>query len=92
MDAMVEFRDINRYYPSTAVQANDHVSFSVKAGEVHAICGENGAGKSTLMNILFGLEKPDSGEILINDRPVAFKSPSDAIANGIGMVHQHFKT
>jgi simple sugar transport system ATP-binding protein len=92
MDTMVEFRGINRYYPSTAVQANDHVSFSVKSGEVHAVCGENGAGKSTLMNILFGLEKPDSGELLINDRPVAFKSPSDAIANGIGMVHQHFKT
>ncbi|GHT77480.1 ABC transporter ATP-binding protein [Spirochaetia bacterium] len=91
MDAMVEFRDVNRYYPSTGVQANDHVSFSVQPGEIHAICGENGAGKSTLMNILFGLEKADTGDILIEGRPVAFKSPSDAIAFGIGMVHQHFK-
>ncbi|MDR2747888.1 MAG: ABC transporter ATP-binding protein [Treponema sp.] len=91
MDTMVEFRDISRYYPSTAVQANDHVSFSVNRGEVHAICGENGAGKSTLMNILFGLEKPNSGEILIKGRPASFKSPSDAIDCGIGMVHQHFK-
>jgi simple sugar transport system ATP-binding protein len=91
MDAMVEFRDISRYYPSTAVQANDHVSFSVNRGEVHAVCGENGAGKSTLMNILFGLEKPDSGEIFIEGRPASFRSPSDAIERGIGMVHQHFK-
>jgi simple sugar transport system ATP-binding protein len=91
MDAMVEFRDISRYYPSTAVQANDHVSFSVNRGEVHAICGENGAGKSTLMNILFGLEQPDSGGIFIGGKPVSFKSPSDAIECGIGMVHQHFK-
>ncbi|MDR1949535.1 MAG: ABC transporter ATP-binding protein [Spirochaetaceae bacterium] len=88
---MVEFRDINRYYPSTGVQANDHVSFSVSPGEIHAICGENGAGKSTLMNILFGLEKADSGEIRLEGAPVSFKSPSDAIARGIGMVHQHFK-
>jgi simple sugar transport system ATP-binding protein len=91
MDVMVEFRNISRYYPSTAVQANDHVSFSVNRGEVHAICGENGAGKSTLMNILFGLEKPDSGEIFIEGRPASFKSPSGAIERGIGMVHQHFK-
>jgi simple sugar transport system ATP-binding protein len=91
MDAMVEFRDISRYYPSTAVQANDHVTFSVNRGEVHAICGENGAGKSTLMNILFGLEKPDSGGIFIEGRAVSFRSPSDAIECGIGMVHQHFK-
>jgi len=88
---IVEFRDICRYYPSTAVQANEHVSFSVEAGEIHAICGENGAGKSTLMNILFGLETADSGEILIDGEPVSFRSPSDAIARGIGMVHQHFK-
>jgi simple sugar transport system ATP-binding protein len=91
MDTMVEFRDLSRYYPSTAVQANDHVSFSVNRGEVHAICGENGAGKSTLMNILFGLEKPDSGGIFIGGKQVSFKSPSDAIEYGIGMVHQHFK-
>ncbi|MDR3173748.1 MAG: ABC transporter ATP-binding protein [Treponema sp.] len=91
MDTMVEFRDVSRYYPSTAVQANDHVSFSVNRGEVHAICGENGAGKSTLMNILFGLEKLDSGEIFIEGNPVSFRYPSDAIERGIGMVHQHFK-
>jgi simple sugar transport system ATP-binding protein len=88
---IIEFRNICRYYPSSAVQANDHVSFSAEAGEIHAICGENGAGKSTLMNILFGLEKADSGEILIDGIPVNFRSPSDAITSGIGMVHQHFK-
>ncbi|MEV6927590.1 ABC transporter ATP-binding protein [Dactylosporangium sp. NPDC051485] len=70
--------------------ANDEVSLVVEAGTVHAIVGENGAGKSTLMNTLYGLVKPDSGTISINDEPVSFHGPRDAIARGIGMVHQHF--
>lgn len=90
MDA-IRFEHISKYYPSTGVQASDDVTFSIKKGEVHAICGENGAGKSTLMNILFALEKQDSGDIFINEQKLVFKNPSDAISNGIGMVHQHFK-
>ena len=59
-------------------------------GEVHALVGENGAGKSTLMKILYGMQRPDDGTITVDGRPVRFKSPSDAIETGIGMVHQHF--
>src|SRR6185312_10872999 len=72
------------------VVANDEVSFQVRRGEVHALLGENGAGKSTLMNILYGLYKPDGGEIRVNGKPATFTSAKDAIAAGIGMVHQHF--
>nr|WP_197969910.1 ABC transporter ATP-binding protein [Mesobacillus harenae] len=70
--------------------ANDGVSISVGKGEVLAIVGENGAGKTTLMKMLYGLEQPSSGQILLNGKPVTFSGPLDAIANGIGMVHQHF--
>ncbi len=70
--------------------ANDHIDLTVEPGEIHALLGENGAGKSTLMNVLYGLLQPDEGEILVDDKPVHFTSPSDAIAAGIGMVHQHF--
>jgi general nucleoside transport system ATP-binding protein len=70
--------------------ANDQISLSVAAGQVHALLGENGAGKTTLMNVLYGLTQPDEGEILIDGKPVKFGSPKDAIAAGIGMVHQHF--
>lgn len=83
-----EMHGIVKRFPG--VLANDHVEFSGKIGEVHALLGENGAGKSTLMNILAGLYRPEAGEILINGRPVALRSPQDAIANGIGMIHQHF--
>src|SRR5690348_17276974 len=84
----LEMRDIVKQFPG--VLANNHVDFSVRPGEIHALVGENGAGKSTLMNILYGLIRPDSGEILINGKPVHMSGPRDAISLGIGMVHQHF--
>ena len=70
--------------------ANDHIDLVVEPGEIHALLGENGAGKSTLMNVLYGLYDPDDGQILLDGRPVTFKGPGDAVAAGIGMVHQHF--
>ena len=84
----IEMRGVTRQFPG--VLANDHVDFSVRPGEIHALVGENGAGKSTLMNILYGLVHADSGEILINGKPSHISGPRDAIALGIGMVHQHF--
>ncbi|MTV48016.1 ATP-binding cassette domain-containing protein [Heliobacillus mobilis] len=89
MDYMVEMINITKRFPG--ILANDRVSFSVKAGEIHALLGENGAGKSTLMSILTGLYRPDEGEIRIQGTPVDLQSPRDAVAHGIGMVHQHFK-
>ncbi len=71
--------------------ANDHINLSVKKNEIKCIVGENGAGKTTLMNMLYGVLQPTSGKILINGEEVHFRSPLDAIAHGIGMVHQHFK-
>jgi general nucleoside transport system ATP-binding protein len=70
--------------------ANDRIDLSVAPGQVHALLGENGAGKTTLMNVLYGLLQPDEGQILVDATPVKFHSPRDAIAAGIGMVHQHF--
>ena len=70
--------------------ANDAIDLSVEPGEIHCLLGENGAGKSTLMNMLYGLLEPTEGRILVDGEPVAFASPGDAIAAGIGMVHQHF--
>ena len=74
----------------TGVVANDAIDFDLRRGEVHALLGENGAGKSTLMNVLYGLYRPDEGEIVLNGNPIRFHSPGDAIRAGIGMVHQHF--
>ncbi|GIH74341.1 ABC transporter ATP-binding protein [Planobispora longispora] len=84
----VELEGITKRFPG--VVANSNVSLSVQRGHVHAIVGENGAGKSTLMKILYGMQRPDEGEIRVNGAPVSFRSPSDSIAAGIGMVHQHF--
>ena len=87
-DIAVELRHIVKKVPG--VVANRDVSLSVRRGEVHALVGENGAGKSTVMKVLYGMQRPDAGEILVNGSPTMFKSPSEAIAAGIGMVHQHF--
>ena len=84
----LEMRGITKVFPG--VRANDGIDLEVRPGELHALLGENGAGKSTLMNILYGLIGPDSGEILLDGQPVHIASPTDAIARGIGMVHQHF--
>jgi ABC-type uncharacterized transport system ATPase subunit len=84
----VELRGITKRFPG--VVANKDIELRVRHGEVHAIVGENGAGKSTLMKTLYGEHRPDEGTISIDGRRVHFRSPSDAIAAGIGMVHQHF--
>jgi simple sugar transport system ATP-binding protein len=91
MTPAIEMKGITKYFASTHVRANDQVDFSVEPGEVHALVGENGAGKTTLMSILYGLVKPDSGEIFIDSQNVRIGHPNDAIKHGIGMVHQHFK-
>ena len=85
---VIQMKDIVKKFGDFT--ANDHINLTVHKGEVHAILGENGAGKSTMMNVLCGLYKPTSGEILINGKEVQFSSPKDAIDIGIGMVHQHF--
>jgi ABC-type uncharacterized transport system ATPase subunit len=85
----VEIRNVTKRFPG--VVASNGANLCVRRGEIHALLGENGAGKSTLMNMLTGLIRPDSGEILINGERVSMRSPADAIALGIGMVHQHFR-
>lgn len=84
----IEFKGVSKYFGE--VRANSDISFSVAKGSIHGIVGENGAGKSTAMKILFGLYRPDGGEILVHGNPVSFSSPIDAMAAKIGMVHQHF--
>lgn len=88
MGTAVSMKGIVKRFP--LVLANDHVDFGVNWGEVHALIGENGAGKSTLMKILYGLQQPDEGEILVDGKRVDIHSAKDAIELGIGMVHQHF--
>ncbi|NIZ41072.1 ABC transporter ATP-binding protein [Entomospira entomophila] len=85
----IEFKEITKRFGTLV--ANDHVSWRIKKGEVHALLGENGAGKSTITSILFGLLQADSGEIFVDGKAVSIHNPNDANALGIGMVHQHFK-
>ena len=84
----LELRGITKRFGSLV--ANDSIDLTVNTGEIHCLLGENGAGKSTLMNVLYGMLQPDEGEILIDDAPLTIDGPGDAVAAGIGMVHQHF--
>ncbi len=84
----LELRGITKSFGSLV--ANKDISLVVEPGQIHCLLGENGAGKSTLMNVLYGLLTPDSGQILIDDKPITIRDPKDAVAHGIGMVHQHF--
>jgi simple sugar transport system ATP-binding protein len=88
MAPVLELRGVTKRFPG--VLANDHIDLTLDEGEILGLLGENGAGKTTLMNILYGLYQPDEGEISVRGRPIAVHSPSDAIAAGVGMVHQHF--
>ncbi len=88
MSPVLELRGISKSFPG--VVANDKIDLTLEKGEIHALLGENGAGKTTLMNILYGLYKPDAGQILVNGEEVVIHSPNDAIEHRIGMVHQHF--
>jgi ABC-type uncharacterized transport system ATPase subunit len=88
MPPVLELRGITKAFPG--VLANDHIDLTLEQGEIQALLGENGAGKTTLMNILYGLYRPDEGEILVRGEKVEIHGPNDAIARGIGMVHQHF--
>ncbi len=88
MAPVLEARNVTKRFPG--VLANDRINFSLERGEVLAFLGENGAGKTTLMNILYGLYSQDEGQIFLDGQEVRINSPSDAIAHGIGMVHQHF--
>lgn len=85
---IIKLQGITKVFPG--VVANDHIDLSVRRGEIHSLAGENGAGKSTLMGILYGLQQPDEGTILLRGEEVRLASPKDAIRHGLGMVHQHF--
>ncbi len=89
MAALIEMKDVVKVYPNGVV-ANDGVNLTIEKGEIHALVGENGAGKSTLMKILYGMERQTSGEVIVGGKVVNFRSSYDAIAAGIGMVHQNF--
>ena len=89
-EMIIELRGVSKRYANGTL-ANDGVSFGIRRSEIHAIVGENGAGKSTVMKMLFGLERPSAGEILLKGRPVVLRSPRDAIAAGIGLVPQHLE-
>src|SRR3970040_1553829 len=84
----LELKGLTKLVPG--VVANEGIYLTVMPGEIHALLGENGAGKSTLMNVLYGLYQPDEGEIIVKGKPITVHSPNDAIAAGVGMVHQHF--
>jgi len=86
--ALLELQDLTKKFGNLV--AVDNVNFQLQSGEIHAILGENGAGKSTLMNLIYGLYQPSSGDINIYGKRTILKTPSDAIAHGIGMVHHHF--
>ncbi len=88
MEPVLELRGITKRFPG--VLANDTINLTLEEGEIHALLGENGAGKTTLMNILYGLYQPDEGEVIVRGKKVEIHDPGDAIAEGIGMVHQHF--
>lgn len=88
MEPILELKGITKSFPG--VLANDNINLTLNKGEIHALLGENGAGKSTLMNVLYGLYEPDQGEIFVKGQKIDVSSPRDAIAQGIGMVHQHF--
>ena len=88
-DYILSMENITKVYPNGFV-ANKNVNFAVKKGEIHALVGENGAGKSTLMKVLFGVETPEEGRIMLKGREIKVDSPLTAIKYGIGMVHQHF--
>ena len=88
MNLAINTKNISKSYPG--VLANSNVSVQIEKSSIHAIVGENGAGKSTLMKILYGMTKPDQGEIEVFDQSASMSSPKEAINLGIGMVHQHF--
>jgi simple sugar transport system ATP-binding protein len=88
MTPVLEVRNLTKRFPE--IVANDAVSFTLEPGEIHAFLGENGAGKSTLMNMLYGMYRPDDGEILLHGTVVQLNGANDAIRRGLGMVHQHF--
>ena len=88
-EILLAAQNVTKQFPG--VLANDDVSIRLRPGRILALLGENGAGKSTLVNILFGMYRPDSGQVVIKDEVVDLHGPDDAISRGIGMVHQHFQ-
>ena len=85
----IELRGITKRFGE--VVANDGIDLRLNRGEILSLLGENGSGKTTLMNMLSGIYFPDEGQILVNGKPVSIRSPRDAFAHGIGMIHQHYK-